>query len=43
MAAPASIPTGSPAGPVWPNSVFPKKLIPVSPNGANGVQLAGLM
>ena len=42
IAAPASMPSGSPPGPVCPNSVWPKKLMPVSPNGAKGVQFAGL-
>src|SRR3981189_3717781 len=41
IAAPASMPTGEPAGPVRPNGVGPKKLSPVSPNGAKGVQLGG--
>jgi hypothetical protein len=30
-AAPESIPSGSPPFPVWPHSVCPKKLRPVSP------------
>ena len=42
MAAPASMPSGSPAGPVWPNRVLPKKLMPVKPKGANGFQFVGL-
>src|SRR5258705_12213260 len=42
IAAPASMPTGEPAGPVRPNTGWPKKLSPVSPNGAKGDQLAGV-
>ena len=41
IAAPASMPTGCPPALVWPNSGCPKKLTPVSPYGANGVQLPG--
>ena len=42
MAAPASMPSGSPDAPVCPMTVWPKKPNPVSPKGAKGCQLAGL-
>ena len=42
IAAPASIPTGSPLALTSPISGRPKKLSPLMPYGANGCQLSGL-
>ena len=41
IAAPAIMPSGSPAIPCWPTIVLPKKEMPLRPKGAKGIQFFG--